>query len=600
MPKTPFRTPNDPLIVTTGDLIQGQDGTSPSTVLVRGGEDSTGSVTGAVAEFRSGDGFVTADGGAASFRSGDAPGGTGGDATFRGGDGTAGGDVAARGGDGSVSRGGNMLVRGGDGVSTGGILSVEGGAASTGTGGALAISGGGGPAGGGSVTVAAGAGSGGGSLSLAGGIGVSLGGNVNITGGDDTGTSGDAGDILITGGAITNGAGIGDGGSIILSVGGTAGTGSPGSLVFDYATWPAADGTSGQVLSTNGAGVLSWVTGGGGVSNLQGAYAGGNTIVTNGGDGAFDISGTEPISLDSEVSSNFTVSATSASPLVLTLATINPGAGSATVALTGDDVSVTNSVMRGALTSERFQILGGTQAALAPDGSGPSVYLRGQDSASRNGAQLTVSNSISGNGSIVGQGGNGLSGATSGGSADMIGGTGFGAGSGAQASIQAGDGGGAGGAGGFAFAIGGDGGGGGGAGGGANIIGGAGDATGAGGPVNITAGASPGGTGGALTLTPGSGATPGTIVLDGLIDRDADGYKFGLLGPGLSASNAFTFPTSFPAGPALVFSITIEDSSPPGLPPLPYWVHSISGTGFTLEFTTTPPPTHIAHWTVRQ
>jgi hypothetical protein len=116
------------------------------------------------------------------------------------------------------------------------------------------------------VAIAGGSGSGGGAISVYAGTGLSLGGDVSIRGGDLTGTSGDGGDITITGGAITNGAGIGDGGSVILAVGVTAGTGSNGYLIFDYATWPAADGLAGQQLQTDGAGNLSWASGGGGES----------------------------------------------------------------------------------------------------------------------------------------------------------------------------------------------------------------------------------------------------------------------------------------------------------------------------------------------
>jgi hypothetical protein len=42
------------------------------------------------------------------------------------------------------------------------------------------------------------------------------------------------------------------------------GGGTNGSLILDWATWPAADSTSGYVLSTNGAGVLSWIAASGG------------------------------------------------------------------------------------------------------------------------------------------------------------------------------------------------------------------------------------------------------------------------------------------------------------------------------------------------
>lgn len=46
-------------------------------------------------------------------------------------------------------------------------------------------------------------------------------------------------------------------------------------------TWPAADGTAGQVLTTDGAGLLSWTSAGGGGVTLQQAYDNGNIILTS-------------------------------------------------------------------------------------------------------------------------------------------------------------------------------------------------------------------------------------------------------------------------------------------------------------------------------
>lgn len=59
--------------------------------------------------------------------------------------------------------------------------------------------------------------------------------------------------------------------------------------------WPATDGSAGQQLTTDGAGNLSWANASS--PSLQVAYEGGNTIVTDVGNGAFDVSGTENISL---------------------------------------------------------------------------------------------------------------------------------------------------------------------------------------------------------------------------------------------------------------------------------------------------------------
>ena len=85
---------------------------------------------------------------------------------------------------------------------------------------------------------------------------------------DVTGTM----DFLSTGAFSIDGTGASNvtatSGNLTLS---TATTGNvtltpAGSLIFDYATWPAADGSSGQVLETDGAGALSWATGGSGGS----------------------------------------------------------------------------------------------------------------------------------------------------------------------------------------------------------------------------------------------------------------------------------------------------------------------------------------------
>ena len=53
-------------------------------------------------------------------------------------------------------------------------------------------------------------------------------------------------------------------------------------------TLPSADGTTGQVLSTNGSGTLSWTTAGGGSGGAQGFvlnFTGGNTAPTSLSDG---------------------------------------------------------------------------------------------------------------------------------------------------------------------------------------------------------------------------------------------------------------------------------------------------------------------------
>lgn len=83
---------------------------------------------------------------------------------------------------------------------------------------------------------------------------------LTIHGGDNA-SSGAGGSILLESGSLTGGAGTP--GDITLTPGTDTGS-AIGDLVLSYATWPPADGTTGQVLSTNGSGVLSWAAGGGG------------------------------------------------------------------------------------------------------------------------------------------------------------------------------------------------------------------------------------------------------------------------------------------------------------------------------------------------
>jgi len=66
---------------------------------------------------------------------------------------------------------------------------------------------------------------------------------------------------------------------------------------------------AGVIASSAGAGAVDVTIsgGGGGVTNLQTAYEGGNTIVTSAPEGPLDVSGTEAISLDAGAASNFTV-----------------------------------------------------------------------------------------------------------------------------------------------------------------------------------------------------------------------------------------------------------------------------------------------------
>jgi hypothetical protein len=217
-------------------------------------------------------------------------------------------------------------------------------------------------------------------------------GPITITAGDNTGTGGaaDSGSITLTSGSVTSGGATADVGNIELTLGSQAGAGSTGRLIFDYATWPAADGSSGDVLSTNGAGILSWAAGSGLVS-LQQAYVTGNTIVTNTTEGDFDVSGTEAISLDASAASNFTVASAS-----LTLATTTSGAISISAAdgtspgtLTASAGDSTAAGTAGAAVS----ISAGTNAVAAASGAGGDVTINAGD--------VTSGTSTSNGGDIV-------------------------------------------------------------------------------------------------------------------------------------------------------------------------------------------------------
>jgi len=70
MPKTPFRTPNDPLIVTPGDLIRGEDDTVGTAVLVRGGNSTGGNNVGGSLTVQGGAGNGTGAGGPTTLSAG--------------------------------------------------------------------------------------------------------------------------------------------------------------------------------------------------------------------------------------------------------------------------------------------------------------------------------------------------------------------------------------------------------------------------------------------------------------------------------------------------------------------------------------------------
>lgn len=98
------------------------------------------------------------------------------------------------------------------------------------------------------------------------------------------------------GGVLTlrggTGDGAGDGGNLVLEGGVGGGSGNPGNIQIefvddgDYATWPGADGTASQVLTTDGSGNLYWSVGGGGGGGVTSVGSGtgltGGPITTTG------------------------------------------------------------------------------------------------------------------------------------------------------------------------------------------------------------------------------------------------------------------------------------------------------------------------------
>ena len=223
-----------------------------------------------------------------------------------------GGDVTATGGN-STSTGGNG-ARGGGFIVTGGTAA-----------GTHATDATGGP-----ITMTAG--------DQVGASASSYGGAVTISAGNATGAtaSGHGGTITLNAGDATGGSSTGDGGDIVLNPGSASGSGAAGEvtingkltvtglidptgLVLDeQATVPFSttagmgtlwvrNDTPNVLVFTDDAGTDFDLNGGGGVANLQEAYEGGNTITTDSTNGGFDVSGTQAISLDASLASNFTV-----------------------------------------------------------------------------------------------------------------------------------------------------------------------------------------------------------------------------------------------------------------------------------------------------
>jgi hypothetical protein len=198
------------------------------------------------------------------------------------------------------------------------------------------------------------------------------------------------GDVVITGGQGSAGGNPGnDGGSLSLYGGAPSGTGQNG--IFEAGYSPQKVGVrfderadiiaapDGHVLTRVSSGFCEWQapSGGGGVTDLQTAYAGGNVIVTNSADGQFEVSGTEQINLQAGTGQNaFAVIANEAGDVAISLGAANSGSGRADAFIAAKtDVSVT--AIAGALNlggqSVTASISGNTGAAgqfIGSDGAG--------------------------------------------------------------------------------------------------------------------------------------------------------------------------------------------------------------------------------------
>lgn len=157
---------------------------------------------------------------------------------------------------------------------------------------------------GGSISITAqqgnGTGAGGNNFVVAGDSGTGATGNAGaaaLAGGTSQSTNGDGGSALVQGGS---GSGTGTSGSVFLNLDSSSAT--DGSIQFQesdvtFLNFPTtlSTGTNGQVLTTDGSGNLSFTTPAGGVTDLQTAYDGGNTIAATAASGAVTINATNAV-----------------------------------------------------------------------------------------------------------------------------------------------------------------------------------------------------------------------------------------------------------------------------------------------------------------
>lgn len=336
MARTPEKTRVQDFIVTNGDTVRGEDGTAGTPLPMRGGDSSGGNNPGAPVTIDGGQGDGSGAGGDIEVTTG-VPGptgnsgdlrlrtgvpiaGSGGSLSLLGAD-AAGGNFNAApisvltGAGSGTGFGGNLeLLTGSGGANgNGGLLEIVTGSGGTvsGAGGGITMATGGPPLGGdgaggsiniftgmargpsnagGSLTVILGnatGGSAGGTATLNMGLATGVtgtGGSFLLTAGNQPviGSSGAGGLISLTAGSVTDGTATGPAGSILLIPGTNAGAGPAGNIFLSYTNWPQTDGAASDVLTTDGAGTLSWApVAAGGESLAATLLIGNNTGATD-------------------------------------------------------------------------------------------------------------------------------------------------------------------------------------------------------------------------------------------------------------------------------------------------------------------------------
>ena len=208
-------------------------------------------------------------------------------------------------------------------------------------------------------------------------------------------------------------------------------SGSDDGVTSDVVAW-AVDQNNWYYPNVINAGTSTWTAlATGGASTLQESYEGGNTIVTDSTNGNLDVSGTEAVSLDATMASNFTVSSadltlsttTSGTVLLSAAGLLDLDAGAnldvdvtgtldflSTGAFSIDGTGASNlSATSGTLTlstivSGELNVLGADATVAATAGANVNVFA-GDGNTTGNGGILALSSGSSGAGA-TGTGGN--------------------------------------------------------------------------------------------------------------------------------------------------------------------------------------------------